>query len=377
MSGHVLVVDDEPPLREFMTELLQEAGYDVTACADGRAALRALQTGSFDAIISDVRMPDMDGLGLLRAVREQDLDVPVILCTGGPTVESAVEAVEHGALQYLIKPVSDEQLLGAARRAVKLGALARLKRQALAAGGLGQMVGDRTAQETSFARALDALWMACQPIVRATDRSVYAHEALLRTTESAFTHPGAFISGAERLGRLDHLGRTIRAAVAGLLTSRALPGDAFVNLHPLDLEDGELVDPRSPLSRLAPRVVLEVTERASLEGVSDLAGRVRALRDLGYRIALDDLGAGYAGLNSFAALSPDVVKLDMTLIRGLDQDTVKQKLVRSMAELSSDLGSLVVAEGIETEGERAAAVAAGCDLLQGYLFGRPERRSAP
>lgn len=371
--GNILVVDDERPLREFIRELLEEAGYAVTAAPDGAAALRALEQGTFDAIISDVRMPDMDGLSLLRAVREQDLDVPVVLCTGGPTVESAIEAVEHGALQYLIKPVSNDQLLAAANRAVKLGALARLKRQALAAGGLGQMAGDRAAQETSFARGLESLWMACQPIVRSGDGSLYAHEALLRTGEPSFPHPGAFLEGAQRLERLQDLGRAIRSSVAAMLESGALPAHVFVNLHPLDLEDPDLSDPAAPLSRHAGRVVLEVTERASLERVTDLAARVRDLRDLGFRIALDDLGAGYASLNSFAALSPDVVKLDMTLIRGLDRDVVKQKLVRSMAELSGGLGSLVVAEGVETEGERDAAVAAGCGLLQGFWIGRPQR----
>ena len=119
--------------------------------------------------------------------------------------------------------------------------------------------------------------------------------------------------------------------------------------------------------------MLEITERASLDSVADAQARVRSLRALGYRIALDDLGAGYAGLTSFAALAPDVVKLDMALVRGLDRDLVKQKLVGSMVGLCRELGILVVAEGIETEGERDAATAAGCGLLQGFLMGRPSR----
>jgi EAL domain-containing protein (putative c-di-GMP-specific phosphodiesterase class I) len=373
-AGRILLVDDEAALRELVSIQLSEAGYEVTACPDGRAALDALENGTYDAIISDVQMPDMDGVGLLRAVRQKDLDLPVVLCTGGPSVETAVEAVEHGALQYLIKPVPEEKLLETARRAVKLGALARLKRQALAASGFEPLSGDRATLEASFARGLEHLWMACQPIVRAADGRLHAHETLLRTREPAFPHPGAFLTAADRLGRLPELGRAIRAAVARLLASGAVPGEVFVNLHPLDLADPDLADSRAPLSRFAGRVVLEVTERASLEGVPDLPGRVRDLRALGYRIALDDLGAGYAGLNSFAALSPDVVKLDMSLIRGIDQDAMKQKLVGSMAALCRDLDISVVAEGIETEGEREAVHAAGCGFLQGFLIGRPEWR---
>jgi EAL domain-containing protein (putative c-di-GMP-specific phosphodiesterase class I) len=137
--------------------------------------------------------------------------------------------------------------------------------------------------------------------------------------------------------------------------------------------DDSLLDPSAPLSPFASRVVLEVTERASLDGVAELSNRVARLRSLGYRLAIDDLGAGYAGLASFAALTPEIVKLDMVLVRGLDHDPVKQKLVASMGRLCGELGIEVVAEGIETEDERRAAVASGCGLLQGFLIGRPAR----
>lgn len=375
--GRLLLVDDEPALREVMTELLTESGFVVAACANGRAALEALQRDTFDAVLSDVQMPDTDGLSLLRAVREKDLDLPVVLFTGGPSLETAMEAVEQGALQYLMKPVSTEKLLAAARRAVNLGAMARLKREALAATGFDQLVGDRAGLEASFGRALAGLWMACQPIVRASDGDLQAHEVLLRTTETVFPHPGALLTAAERLGRLPELGRAIRSAVADLLAARALTGDVFVNLHPLDLNDPEILDAQAPLSRFASQVVLEVTERANLECVAEAPSRVQRLRMLGYRIAIDDLGAGYAGLTSFAALTPDVVKLDMALVRGLDRNPVKQKLVGSMADLCRDMVILVVAEGIETHGERESATAAGCGLLQGYLIGRPYRMNPP
>jgi len=370
-GGRILVVDDEPALRELLSEILTEAGYFVAACANGREALGALERETYDAVISDVSMPDMNGIALLRAVREKDLDVPVVLCTGRPSIETAASAVEQGALQYLIKPVSSEALLEAGARAVRLGKLARLKREALKASGFDALIGDRAGLETTFARALASTWMAGQPIVRAADGGLHAHEALLRTREPAFPHPGAFLTAAERLAALPELGRTIRGAVASLMAADAFAADVYVNLHPHDLADEALLDRHAPLSRLASRVVLEITERASLENVSDVAGRVDALRALGYRIAIDDLGAGYAGLTSFAALRPDIVKLDMALVRGLDQDMVKRKLVGSMTGLCKDMGIVVVAEGIETLGEREAATRAGCDLLQGFLIGRP------
>ena len=125
----------------------------VAACANGREALAALERETFDAVISDVSMPDMNGIALLRAVREKDFDVPVVLCTGLPSIETAVAAVEQGALQYLLKPVAFEKLLEAAGRAVKLGRLARLKREALKALGFDELLGDRAGLEKRASRA--------------------------------------------------------------------------------------------------------------------------------------------------------------------------------------------------------------------------------
>jgi EAL domain-containing protein (putative c-di-GMP-specific phosphodiesterase class I) len=92
---------------------------------------------------------------------------------------------------------------------------------------------------------------------------------------------------------------------------------------------------------------------------------------MGYRLAVDDLGAGYAGLTWFTQLEPEVVKLDMSLIRGIDSEPTKQKLARSMASLCHDLGILVIGEGVETAAEQKGLVTAGLDLLQGYFFARP------
>jgi EAL domain-containing protein (putative c-di-GMP-specific phosphodiesterase class I) len=144
-----------------------------------------------------------------------------------------------------------------------------------------------------------------------------------------------------------------------------------VNLHSADLADKTLVGPGSPLLPFASRVVLEITERATLEGVDAVEKRIAELREMGFRIAIDDLGAGYAGLTSFAMLEPDIVKLDMTLVRDVEKTPVKAKLIQSLCAVCRDLNVTVVAEGIETVPERDCLIDLGCDLLQGYLLARP------
>jgi EAL domain-containing protein (putative c-di-GMP-specific phosphodiesterase class I) len=95
------------------------------------------------------------------------------------------------------------------------------------------------------------------------------------------------------------------------------------------------------------------------------------LRSLGFRIAVDDLGAGYAGLASFAVLDPDIVKVDMNLIRGIETNAVKRRLVSSVAALCREMEMLLVAEGVETAIERDILSDMGCDFFQGFLFARP------
>jgi len=371
LKPRILLVDDESELLALYADVLRSEGFDVTACTSGRHAITALASRPFDAVISDIRMPGLDGLGVLRAVREHDADLPVVLTTGDPSLEGVSQALDYGALHYLIKPVPLEKLVDTARRAVRLGALARLKRDALhAQGESDHLIGDRIGLEAAFLRALKSLHMVYQPIVH-SDGSGFGSEALVRCGEPLFPHPGALFMAAERLGRLFELGRVIRAAVGDTLAGQGLPGFAFVNVHPLELNDDSLLDPKSPLSRFAPSVVLEVTERAHLDNVRNVSDRVARLRELGFRIALDDLGGGYAGLTSFAALVPDFVKIDGELVQGIDHHTLRRRLVASIAHVCNELGIPVVAEGIETSGEKEEALRAGCELLQGFLIGRP------
>lgn len=369
--GRILVADDEPDLLEVYAAVLTDAGYEVATAGNGRQALSLLASGPFDFILSDIAMPDMDGVSLLRAVRERDLDVPVVLVTGSPRVETAAKAVEYGALRYLLKPVSEAELIQTVDQGVRLHRLATWKREALTHLGGDRLLGDRAGTEATLSRAVASLWMAYQPILRAADGGLFGHEALVRTAERSFPHPGALFEAAERTGRVHELGRAIRAKVASSVGVTGAKNALFVNLHPQDLFDPSLLSADSPLAAHAPSVILEVTERASLEGIDDLPRRIKTLRSLGYRVAIDDLGAGYAGLTSFAVLEPDVVKLDMALVRGADQEPIKRKLIHSIATLCKELGILVVAEGVETEAERCTMVELGCDLLQGFLLGKP------
>jgi EAL domain-containing protein (putative c-di-GMP-specific phosphodiesterase class I) len=368
----VLVVDDEPAVARMTERLLGRNGYRVTVAHGGKEAIELARTNAFDAIVSDLDMPGVDGRALLRAIRQSNLDVPFVFLTGNPDLQSAIDAVEYGAFRYLVKPVPPQQLFDVVSRALRWHRLAVIRREA--AGELeGKVSSDRAGLEARFSSALDRLWIACQPIVSWQDQKIIAYETLVRTDELSLRNPVDLFEGAEKLGRTEELGRAIRGLVATLIPRAPDSALVFVNLHPNDLADEDLYASDTGLAPFAKKIVLEITERAALDEIRGLRDRVERLRAIGYRIAVDDLGAGYAGLSSFAALEPDVVKADMSLVRGIDSSAVKRKLVAAIAGLAKDLGIQLVAEGIETPAERDCVVSLGADALQGYLFARPDR----
>lgn len=370
----MLLVDDDPDVRQILARQLRHQGYYVDVAASGQEAVDYVDQTSYDVIVSDVRMPSMDGIELLKVVRQHDLRVPVVLLTGAPVLDGAVQALEFGAFHYLAKTAGMSEL----ERVVDRAASWRRSRVPSDTSQLRpshtSMTPAHTGLAASLDRCLEDLWIAYQPIVDVVRQEIFGYEALMRSTEPALPHPVLVFDAAKRLSRLDELGRITRDRAAEPFKSEsAPPGLLFVNLNVTDLDDPVLKNPRAPLSQIADRVVLEVTERSSLDEVKNTRSRIAALREMGFRIAMDDMGSGYAGLTSLALLEPDYVKLDMSLIRDVHLSPTQQKVIRSMTDLCRDLGMKVVAEGVETVDERDVLIESGCELLQGFLFAKPGR----
>jgi diguanylate cyclase (GGDEF)-like protein len=214
-----------------------------------------------------------------------------------------------------------------------------------------------------------SLRFAYQPIVRAGTRAPFAEEALCRADDPLFRNPSVLFDAAVQRGAIWRLGRVVRAVAPQALAK--LPPDRllFVNLHPAEINDPELE--RSIDPALASRVVFELTERGAIGDFDRFREQIDRLRAIGFRIALDDLGAGYASLNAVALLEPDFVKIDMTIIRGIEESLSRSRLVRRIVEFADDQGILVIAEGIETEAEAETVESLGCHLMQGYYLGEP------
>jgi EAL domain-containing protein (putative c-di-GMP-specific phosphodiesterase class I) len=138
------------------------------------------------------------------------------------------------------------------------------------------------------------------------------------------------------------------------------------------LNDEQLYSSANPLSPVSSRVVYEITERSELSGITELAGKLRRLRQSDFRIAIDDLGAGHSSLSSFIHLDPDYVKLDMALIRDIHLSANKLSLVRGITRIChNDMGIRIICEGVESADEVQALTNEGLNLFQGYYFAKP------
>ncbi|MFM2279141.1 MAG: hypothetical protein RLZZ444_1372 [Pseudomonadota bacterium] len=208
-----------------------------------------------------------------------------------------------------------------------------------------------------------------QPIVSLDDRRHSGFEALSRFAAEPIRSPDRWFADAEAAGiggRVELL-----AAQRALLEARALPAEATigVNLSPKTI----LTSAITPLvSQIDPsRLVIELTEHAPVEDYESLIAALAPIRRSGVRIAIDDAGAGYASLQHVLKLEPDIIKFDVSLTRGIDNDQRRVALVGALVEYCRRTGTSVVAEGVETQAEEAALRTLGVDKAQGYLFGRP------
>ena len=209
-----------------------------------------------------------------------------------------------------------------------------------------------------------------QPIVRLDSGEVVGYEALTRGPAGPLERPDELFAAAGDAGRSGELDRACVASAFG--SARTLPAGAllFVNVEPATL-GSDLVAATAPIAAAGERtVVLEVTERALMTDPTSLLGAVESAREHGWLVALDDVGVEPGSLALLPLIAPDVIKLDMGLIR----DRPDRDLGRTMAAVMAHAeraGTTVLAEGIETDAHLERAVSLGATLGQGYRFGRP------
>ncbi len=368
----VLLVEDDEKLRRGLARALDGHGLKVLQPGSVVEAREAMRINDVAVCVLDVDLPDGSGLEFLAQLRKVDHLMPVIVMTGGPSVARAQQALRGRAAAFLSKPIDLDNLVEEVEQALREGQVARLQQKLLVSRqGSDAMLEDLMATQQKFAESIEAIHMVFQPIVYAHDSTLYAYEALMRS-RGPYSNPRDLLAASEILGQVEALGLAVRRVVAKTIKEHPERTEPiFVNLHPMELSAEVLTRGDEPLLPFADRIVLEVTERAQLSSSEDLAATVQRLRDAGYRIALDDLGEGYAGLSWLVKLAPDIAKIDMSLVRNIHMSGMKRELVGLLVSVCRGARTVLVAEGVEVSEEAAMLRDLGCDLLQGYHFARP------
>lgn len=227
-----------------------------------------------------------------------------------------------------------------------------------------------------FAKPLS---MAFQPIIDLPRRQVFAHEALVRGADGSSA--GSLLAELDDENRY-HFDQQCRIKAVEWGATLALPALLSINFMPNAVYQAETciratLEAARRCSFPLERIIFEVTEQEQVLDLDHLIGILRAYRKQGFRTAIDDFGAGYAGLNLLAEFQPDLIKLDMDLVRGIDHDGVRQVLVDGVLGICRRLDIQVIAEGIETAGELETLRGMGVELFQGYLFARPAFEALP
>lgn len=216
-----------------------------------------------------------------------------------------------------------------------------------------------------------------QPIVNMRDNQIFGYEALIRGPSDSLLHsPINLFDTASRFHKLTELEHLAKTVSIEQFVNLNLHGKLFLNASPMTLLESSCPqDNTFDILRhtgLSPdKVVIEISEQYPLDNYDLIKEATRYFKSMGFEIAIDDLGSGYAGLRSWAEICPDYVKIDRHFITNIDTDLIKQDFVRSILDIAKSLNCQVIAEGIETAGELQIICQMGISYVQGYYLSRP------
>lgn len=214
----------------------------------------------------------------------------------------------------------------------------------------------------------EGLSMAYQPIVNLEDHDVIGVEALARFRSFPMRRPDEWFAEARGIDLgVDLELAAIRQAVIGL---PKLPPRSYLSVN-CSHRAARSVDLAPILEPLADRMVVEITEHEAVDDYEELARWLAPLRGMGVRIAIDDAGAGYASLRHTLQIAPDIVKVDISLTRSIDEDRGKRAIAKALISFAQEMGMTIVAEGIETDAELRTLLELGVRYGQGYFLAQP------
>jgi len=376
----VLIADDEAVLRTALADLVtSDDGLELVGAArDADEAIAMAEATSPDVALVDVRMPAGGGLRVAEELHRRAPNTRVIAHTAVDDRATVVRMLRSGAVGYLVKGTPPADILVAIRGAsrgqptvspdVMSGLVkdlsAQLEREEVATTTRLERVERITRAIEGEGRSL-----VFQPIVELATARLVGVEALSRFDGDPDWPVHRWFAEAADAGMGVELELACNRDALEVL--ERLPEEVYLSMnasHRTAGSDGllELLDDVE-----AARIVVEITEHERVEDYDELARALGRIRERGARIAIDDAGTGFASLRHLLLIDPEIIKLDVSLTRGIDTDARKRALAAALTSFAEEIDKTVVAEGVETPAEQQTLRDLGVRFGQGYYLGRP------
>jgi EAL domain-containing protein (putative c-di-GMP-specific phosphodiesterase class I) len=375
----VLLADDEPGLRTALTELFshEDRVELIGTAADAEEAIRLAESDLPDVALIDVRMPEGGGPHATRGISRVSPATRVIALSAYEDRTNVLDMLRAGAVGYMVKGTAADELVHGIERVAQGGtSLSAEVLSGVVAELATQLRREEIEQEADQALRGDierfvsghGVWMVFHPIVDLETRDEIGVEALARFGSIPMKPPDQWFAEATalELGLQLQL-RTLKEALEAL---PKIPDGAFLSVN---CSHHAAASPEfaERLEGVEDRIVLEITEHEAIEDYGALAEALAPLRERGLRVAVDDVGAGYASLRHALQLAPDMVKMDSSLTRGIDADAGRRALATALISFAGETSMTIVAEGIETAPELDALRELGVRYGQGFYLARP------
>jgi EAL domain-containing protein (putative c-di-GMP-specific phosphodiesterase class I) len=377
----VLIAEDSAEVREALAALIRrEPAFElVGAVANAIEAIELAAAEQPDVVLLDVRMPGGGGKAAAAGIKRSSPGSKLIALSEHDDRATVREMLKAGVIGYLVKGGSNREIV----EAVKSAALGKGSLSSNVTNHLIQAFSQQlrhrarssrqqrgcAARIRRVLRGESGFAMVFQPIVELRSRRVVGAEALARFDGRPSRPPDTWFAEAAGVG----LGLELELAAVrkALATLQQLPDGIYlsVNVAPATLATSQFYDLVAEAD--GSRLVAEITEHALVQDYERVAAPLAKLRALGMRIAVDDAGAGFASFRHILNLSPELIKLDLTLIREIDRDQSRQALAAALIAFAQKSGATIIAEGIEQAPELKTLVELGVTYGQGYLLGRP------
>ena len=361
---HILIVDNDKTFVETTKRLLEARNYKVDVACDGADTLEKASQYP-DLILLDRGLPDVEGLEICKKIRaDARLEyISIIVFTATDKPSERVEGFSLGADDCISKPVDNAELIARMEAVLKRNQVFR------------QVQEEQSALATELKKILN------QEMITPYFQPIYSMKTLRPIGLEALSRPptSGLIDNAEFLFRtaliLDMYSevemvcwKTAVAKWKQVINKEKL----FLNCTPYFIESGRLNEGfLSELDINPSSIVLEITERTAIQKYDVFLKELNMLRESGMKIAVDDVGSGFASLDTVVEIRPDIVKIDRQLVRELHRDDLKYNIMQAIVSFCKKSNIMTVAEGIEEEKEFEAVQELGVDAVQGYLLARP------